>query len=301
MNKRASVLLALLMSCSSLIWRKSVKSIVELDDHILNSLENQNFYKVTDQLKVNVTEKLRSYLKAELGMIDEEPKRFYQLSFYELVNKVNPWGYRNPVDRCNDQISCLLKLLIKQKYEKIMDYTINYAAYYGFPLSENKVILLFFCGLWILKKLIGLFLAVTKVITETIFCGILNNIKSLYSIICVLLKSSSNRIQKVPTKIQNTITIFFSKVMTTCEEATPYQNEIIIEKGLNVLENRREVKVNKVSSILKKKVCKPSRIPKWDGIKVGSKDPEVAHYLYVYAATLGSKIPRLNALKEKLY
>ena len=43
-----------------------------------------------------------------------------------------------------------------------------------------------------------------------------------------------------------------------------------------------------------------SQIPKWDGINVRSTDPEKARWIYNNAGRLGSKIPRLNSLKEKL-
>ena len=334
MNKRASVLLALLMSCSSLVLRNDTKLTVELDDQRYDSVENQKFYTVTNPLKVNVTEKFRLYLKAELGVLNEEPKSFYQLSFYELVNNVNPWGYKNPVDACNDQIICLLQLLIKQKYENVMAYTINSAASYGIQISESIMILLFISALWPLKKLTGFVMAISKNMIESLRYGILRNVKFLYSLICVLVRIIFKKIRQIPTKIRAVITTVVLKVMTIFKRETPYQNEMLLEENLEVLENKKiiEEKITtsnpksvitsgnpepiiscspkqKVSGISKPKVictpkpkaCRPSKIPKWDGINVGSKDHEVAHYIYVYAETLGSKIPRLNALKEKLY
>ena len=296
MNKRASVLLALLMSCSSLIWRRNAKPTVELNEKIYGPVETHNFYKITCQLKINATEKLRVYLKAELGIKDEEPKKLYQLSFFELVNKVNPWGYTSPVDICNDNIICLVKLLVIQKYEKFMTFTINSAGNYGFKLSIDKVIFLIICGLWILKKLTGFLLPMAKNLIKIVTCGISNNIRTLFSISCVLVKISSNKMQKLLIKMKQSIALTFSKMMNSSEKVTLCGNEIKIENGLKVLESKQV----KVSDHVRK-VCKPSKIPKWDGIKVGSKDHEVAHYIYVYAETLGSKIPRLNALKEKLY
>ena len=44
-----------------------------------------------------------------------------------------------------------------------------------------------------------------------------------------------------------------------------------------------------------------SKIPKWDGINVRSTDPERANWVYKNARSLGSKIPRLNSLKEELF
>merc|ERR1712096_391935 len=43
-----------------------------------------------------------------------------------------------------------------------------------------------------------------------------------------------------------------------------------------------------------------SKIPKYNGTTVGSKDPHKANFLYKNAASLGSKIPRLNAFNDKL-
>ena len=51
---------------------------------------------------------------------------------------------------------------------------------------------------------------------------------------------------------------------------------------------------------LSRKVLSISQIPKWDGINVRSTDPEKARWIYNNAGRLGSKIPRLNSLKEKL-
>ena len=47
-------------------------------------------------------------------------------------------------------------------------------------------------------------------------------------------------------------------------------------------------------------ILKQSKIPRWNGITVKSGNPLRCHQIYLHTASLGSKIPRLNALKEKL-
>ena len=47
-------------------------------------------------------------------------------------------------------------------------------------------------------------------------------------------------------------------------------------------------------------ILKQSKISRWDGISVKSGNPWRCHQIYLHAASLGSKIPRLNSFKEKL-
>ena len=47
-------------------------------------------------------------------------------------------------------------------------------------------------------------------------------------------------------------------------------------------------------------ILKQSKVPRWNGITVKSGNPWRCHQIYLNAARLGSKIPRLNALKETL-
>ena len=59
--------------------------------------------------------------------------------------------------------------------------------------------------------------------------------------------------------------------------------------------------LGKKAGIMNQNCYSFSKIPKWDGIKVRSIDPKRANWLYRNAARLGSKIPRLNGLKEDLF
>ena len=58
------------------------------------------------------------------------------------------------------------------------------------------------------------------------------------------------------------------------------------------------VKEGKTSSSF---IAQASKIPKWDSINSSSRCEETARYNYENADTLGSKIPRMNSLKETLH
>ena len=58
--------------------------------------------------------------------------------------------------------------------------------------------------------------------------------------------------------------------------------------------------LGKKAGILNQNCYSFSKIPKWDGINVRSINPKRANWLYRNAARLGSKITRLNGLKEEL-
>ena len=154
MNKRTSVLLVFFVSFFSVIYDENHKKIPEIDLPSLSYKEHKNFLKSIENVKVNMTEKLKVFLKKELGIEQLKPKSLYEMSFEELLNEINPWGHKKE-EVCNDNLKCLMGLYTQLKYQELINRIRFFAAKTGYDLSEERILILFLSSLWVLKILTG--------------------------------------------------------------------------------------------------------------------------------------------------
>ena len=149
MNNRASFLFAFFVSCFII---HDGHDKVDFQGH--SSYEQKVMFRRTKEFEANFTEKLKIFLKKELGIKKVEPKSVWQMSLKEIFNEVNPWGYRQQ-EICNDELKCLISLYGVKKYKETVNYIQLLAAKKGYEISETKAVILLLSSLFALKAVFG--------------------------------------------------------------------------------------------------------------------------------------------------
>ena len=150
MEKR---ILFMVLMCNYPLY--SVYNIPSSDTTDVQTTDEYKFkYSKIDAYKQNV----RDFLKLQTGVVDFKPKTFSEMTFTEKIFAMNPWKEPEPINVCDDRISCLMSLLLQQKYNFISSYIYNFAASYGYKLNKYHIFLIWLAALWATKLLIRLVL-----------------------------------------------------------------------------------------------------------------------------------------------
>ena len=102
---------------------------------------------------VSFEEKIKDFIKLHANIVDKKEKKYYEMTVFELADFLK--GYKAPKNLCNDELGCLIGVLLQKKYDDIVSCGQNFAASFGFNLDEYQIIILIVCALWAFKILAG--------------------------------------------------------------------------------------------------------------------------------------------------
>ena len=118
-----------------------------------NPIIDQSHYEKQrlEQNHASYEEKLKDFIKKHANIVDKKEKKYYEMTAFELAQILNP--YKPPKNVCNDELGCLIGLLLQKQYREMVSFGQSFAGSFGFKLDDYQIIILIVCALWAIKIL----------------------------------------------------------------------------------------------------------------------------------------------------